>query len=378
MSNALTLIYLLLLVFFSQQTLAEKTYTSKGNIKSELNDLSFEVRKQIQERIDLGYHLGTVVGIVDKDGLRFYSFGQMSLTDKNIPDENTIFEIGSITKVFTSALIADLEIHNKINIEASIGNYLPEFKTLLLSNNTTISIEDLINHTSGLPRDPTLLSDHDGNTRYSDFTVENLMKELTLPEFTLGPKEYSYSNIAYLYLEHAIEKIMNTSYESAIKTKILKPLGMSDTSFVVPDNKRNRLATGFANGKHTSELDLGLFQSPGGLRTTSKDMLKYLQAQVGLIQSPLSNAMKVTHKKRFSNDEIELGLAWDILERKESGKTILYHRGATNGYTNYVGINVEDKVGVVILMNGRRWYSDLGFNILDKTYPLKTNLEPNL
>ena len=102
--------------------------------------------------------------------------------------------------------------------------------------------------------------------------------------------------------------------------------------------------------------------SLGGLKSTAKDMLKYLQGHLDLSQSPLNKAMKITHKKRFKNDEIELGLAWDILERKESGKTILYHKGSTNGFASYIGINVEDKIGVVVLINGRRWFSDIGFN----------------
>ncbi len=339
-------------------------------------DLPAEVKKQAQERIDLGYHLGTVIGIIDRNGSRFYGFGHMSLTNKSRPTEHSLFEIASVTKTFTTALLADLELKNQINIEASIGTYLPVFKKTQSVSGKTINLESLVNHTSGLPRNPPNL-DNNGNQRYKDYTVEDLNNFLTGFDLDSSPKKYAYSNLSYLVLEHVIETKMNTTYESLIEDRILEPLKMSNTHFRVPNEKRKKLVTGFKNGKHTDELNLGSFQSPGGLKTTAKDMLKYLGAQIGLISSPINEAMKITHKKRFSNDEITLGLGWKILERKESGKTILFHKGGTNGFVTFAGINLEDQIGVIVLVNGRDWFSDLGFKLLDPTYTIVKDLKPN-
>ena len=82
-------------------------------------DLPVDIKKETQKRIELGYHLGTVIGIIDKDGTRYYSFGQKSLSDDSKPDENSIFEIGSVTKTFTSSLLSDLNLKGEISIQDS-------------------------------------------------------------------------------------------------------------------------------------------------------------------------------------------------------------------------------------------------------------------
>ena len=102
------------------------------NVQQELPP---DIEKETQKRIDNGYHLGTVIGIADEDGVRYYSFGQMSLNDDSKPDKNSFFEIASITKPFTAALLTDLELKNEIDINSSIENYLPIFKQILAKSN---------------------------------------------------------------------------------------------------------------------------------------------------------------------------------------------------------------------------------------------------
>lgn len=332
-------------------------------------ELPADIEKETQNRIDLGYHLGTVIGIIDKDGARYYGFGQMSLTDSLQPDGNSIFEIASITKTFTTALVADLELSGDIEINASIEQYMPVFKRASSKSKRTITLEDLINHTSGLPRNPSNTTTDDSN-RYQDYSLEDLNEFLS--NFTIedSTKTYLYSNLAYLVLENAIESKMGTNYESLMQQRILDGLDMNDTHFVVPNEMRDRLVVPFRAGKHVEELDMGDFPAGGGLKTTAKDMLRFLEAQLGLYPTTLDKAFALTQVERFSTNEETLGMAWGILERKESGKTIHYHKGGSNGFRSFAGFNIEGQIGVVVLTNGHRWYSDLGFKILDPTYPL--------
>ena len=106
--------------------------------KATQQELPSEVEKETLERIKKGYHLGTVIGIIDRNGTRYYGFGQKSLADNTTPDEKSIFEIGSITKTFTSTLLSDLNQKGEINIQDSIQTYLPVFKNVL-ANNTIIA-----------------------------------------------------------------------------------------------------------------------------------------------------------------------------------------------------------------------------------------------
>lgn len=332
-------------------------------------ELPSDIEKETQSRIELGYHLGTVIGIIDRNGTRYYGFGQKSLIDNSLPDENSIFEIGSVTKTFTSSLLSELNQNGEIEIQDSIQKYLPVFKEVMATNNKIITLENLSTHTSGLPRDPYNMDVND-DYRYRDYSIEKLNDFLSNYTLDSVQNNYKYSNLGVLIIEHAIESKMNKTYESLIIERITNVLNMSDTEFVVSDNKRQRLVRGFNNGKETDELDIGEFQAMGGLRSTAKDMLKFIGAQLGINPTSLSEVLKETHKVRFEYDNKAMGLGWEILKRKESGKTIYYHKGGTPGFVSFAGFNLEDQIGVVVLINGRRYFSDLGFKILDSTYPL--------
>ncbi|EZH74162.1 hypothetical protein ATO12_14935 [Aquimarina atlantica] len=353
--------FLIVFIFVSISTLSYA--------QEQLPDLPEDIKQQTQKRIDLGYHSGTVIGVVDKSGARYYGFGQKSFDDTSKPDEYSIFEIASITKPFTAALLADLELKGEIKINDAIEKYVPVFKQVLAKSNRTITLEDLLNHTSGLPRNPTNTKTEDSN-RYKDYSVDDLNEYLSGYTMTNSTRTYRYSSLAYLPLELAIENRMNTTYEDLIKDRILKPLEMNDTYFVVPQNKRDRLIMPYRNGKQMPELDMGQFPAGGGIKTSPKDLIQFIKAQLDLYVTPLSEAFEMTHKERFSNKKETLGLAWSILRRKESGKTLIYHKGGSKGFVSFAGFNVEDQIGVVVLTNGIRYFSDLGFKILDPTYPL--------
>ena len=328
-----------------------------------------DIEKETQVRIEKEYHLGTVIGIIDKNGTRYYGFGQKSLSDDSKPDENSIFEIGSVTKTFTSTLLSDLNLKGEISIQDSIQTYLPIFKKVVGENNKIITLENLSTHTSGLPRDP-LNMDVNDDYRYRDYSIEKLNEFLSKYTLDSIPNTYSYSNLGTVIIQQAIEAKMNKTYESLIKERVTDVLGMYDTQFKVSKDKRPRYVTGYKNGKVTDELDTGEFLAMGALRSTAKDMLKFLGAQLGMQPTTLNDAIKETHKIRFKNDNNVMGLGWEILERKESGKTIYYHKGGTSGFSSFAGFNLEDQIGVVVLINGRRYFSDLGFKLLDPTYPL--------
>ena len=332
-------------------------------------ELPSDVKKETQERIKKGYHLGTVIGIIDKNGTRYYGFGQKSLVVDTTPDENSIFEIGSVTKTFTSTLLSDLYQKGEINIKDSIQAYLPVFKNVLAINNNIITLENLSTHTSGLPRDP-LNMDVNDDYRYRDYSIEKLNTFLSYYVLDSTANTFNYSNLGVLVIEQAIESKMNRTYESLILERVTNVLGMSDTQFRVSKDKRKRLVMGYKNGQHTDELDIGEFQAMGGLRSTASDMLKFLGAQLGMYPNSLSDAIKETHKSYFEDANNVMGLGWEIVKRKESGKKIYYHKGGTPGFVSFAGFNLEDQIGVVVLINGRRYFSDLGFILLDPTYPL--------
>ena len=335
-------------------------------------DLPEQIIVQTQERIDKGYHLGTVIGIIDRNGTRYYGFGQVSLSDDSVPDEYSIFEIGSITKTFSTLLLADLELNGELDLNRSIHEYLQDGITTEDPMYRKINLLQLASHTSGLPREASNVNANKDN-RYQKYTVKKLRSFLNRHLFEApDPSKASYSNLGYMLLEHTMETVTGLSYESLLEKKITEVLDMPDTKIKLSSGQRDRLTRGFRDGKHTTETQLGIFPAMGGIRSTARDMLKYLGAQMNLYDSPLFEAMKKTHQpiSVLNKNEGSIGLGWHILERKESGKKIIYHKGGTNGFVSFAGFDPEAQIGVVVLCNGRRYFSDLGFYLLDNTYPL--------
>ncbi len=334
------------------------------------NELPEDVNHQAQVRIDTGYHLGTVIGIIDNNGSRFYGFGQMSLTDHKKPNKNSIFEIGSLTKPFTTLLLAALETEGKMDFNEPVKNYVPALRNAIGNNGKSSTLKNLVTHTAGLPRNPDNTRRDDSN-RFADYTVQDLNEFLSTYSFEGGTPEYSYSNLGFLILEHAIENELKSSYETLLQEKILDRLNLNDTHFDVPNSKRQRLVAGFRAGEITDEVNLGEFPAMGGLKSTAEDMLRFLGAQIGLVPSNLHKPIKLIQSEVYSDDEISMSLGWEILKREESGKTIYKFSGGTNGFVSFMAFDAEAQIGVVVLVNGTRYFSDLALKILDPTYPLR-------
>ena len=339
-------------------------------IAAYFGDLPTDVRVQAQERIDEGFHLGTVIGVIDRSGRRFYGFGQTSMTDSKLPDKHSIFEIASITKGFTAILVADLEIDRRVSTTAPIGRYVPTLRRADRDAAQYVTLERLLTHTAGLPRNPTN-TDDDDDDRYKNYSTEDL--KAFLSSWTIKPAapRYSYSNAGLMVVEHAIENEIGRTYEELMEERVLDKLSMHDTFFTVPKEKRDRLVTGFRDGVSTTEVDVGQYPAMGGLRSTADDILTYLGAHIGLVPNSLISAIDKTLVARFSDGEITLSLGWRISHNEESGKTIYHFTGGSTGFVSFAAFDRVNQKAVVVLVNGTRWFSDLGFKLLDPTYPLQ-------
>lgn len=331
--------------------------------------LDEDVAQQAQARIDRGFHLGTVIGIVDDHGSRYFGFGRVSPAGSEVPDAHTIFEIGSVTKTFTATLLAVLDLRDEIDLDSRVEAHVPSFREVEVIGSVPITMESLVTHTSGLPREPPNVDPNDDD-RYATYSPQDLEDVLSQGALTATPGEYAYSNFGVLLLEQALESAMSSDYETLLQTRVLTPLGLRDTHLVVPPDSRDRLATGFRDGVTTTALDVGLFPAMGGLRSTATDMLTYLAAQIGRESTSLDEAIRATHRLRLADPEHAMALGWHVLEREASKKTILFHKGGTNGFVSFAGFDLENRRGVVVLVNGTRWFSDLGFHLLDPSYPL--------
>ena len=223
-----------------------------GCQKQSTEDLPAKVVQSIQNRIDNGITPSIVVGVIDNKGPRYYCFGKKSLTDSAV-NEHTIYEIGSISKVFTGILLAHQSEAGKVNINDPAQKYLPSTVQVPKRGGKEITLGNLSDHTSGLPRMPDNFNPKDFSNPYADYTVEQMYAFLSgyqLPR-DVGA-EYEYSNLAQGLLGHILALNAGTSYEDLMISTIAGPLGMNETKIAFDENMKKNLAIGHSGGREVS------------------------------------------------------------------------------------------------------------------------------
>ena len=342
-----------------------------------------EIRKILSDRLsraDLG--IGIVVGVIDSNGRRVVAFGGLSNADNRRLDGDTVFEIGSITKELTSLLLTDMARRGEVALTDPVDKYLPPGVTVPERNNRKITLADLSTHSSGLPRMPSNFKPTDDANPYADYSVQHLYDFLAQHQLTrdIGAK-YEYSNLGAGLLGHVLALRGGMSYEALLRSRILDPLGMSDTGITLTLGMKARLAVGHKEVGRTNQNPYGLTPVPnwdiptlagaGALRSTANDMLTFLAAYLGYMKTPLSAAMadQIAIRRPSDGSDFEVGYGWRI--QTKHGSTIIWHGGATGGYRCYIGFDPDARVGVIVLSNVLMpLVDDIGPHLLNSKYPL--------
>ena len=345
---------------------------SPQNHRAQTTGLPEDVEKIVLERVEFGSYVGVVIGMIDAEGPRYCGFGRMSLKSDQIPDENSVLEIGSITKVFTSILLADMVEHNKLRLEDPIEKFLPESVRVPKRNDQSITLFHLATHTSGLPHMPDNFNPADPSNPYADYSVEQMVEFLSNHTLRRDIGErYEYSNYATGLLGHILSRVGGITYEDLLIKKIADVLDLADTRITLTPEMKNRLAKGHSSGVEVANWDLSTLAGAGAIRSTTRDMVRFLSANMGLTESSLYSAMKKTHEPRLEtgSSKMHVGLGWHI--RTGDASQIVWHNGGTGGYRSFAGFDPKEKKGVVILANTTTSVDDIGFHLLDPTVPLQ-------
>ena len=205
---------------------------------AQTTDLPEEIQGAIQELVDNGYAVGIVVGVLDSNDTEFYDYGTLAYNSNQTVNENTIFEIGSITKVFTTLILADMVVRGELSLDDPIEEYLPDVK-VPARNGKKITLKDLTTHTSGLPRMPDNFAPEDWSNPYVDYTVKNLYEFLSNYTLTrdIGA-QFEYSNLGMGLLGHILALRSDTTFEELVKSRICDELGLEDTTIsLTPSNR---------------------------------------------------------------------------------------------------------------------------------------------
>jgi D-alanyl-D-alanine-carboxypeptidase/D-alanyl-D-alanine-endopeptidase len=334
-----------------------------------------DIRQILVDRIDKQKQgVGIVVGVIDAKGRRIVSYGGLEKGDKRPLDGDTLFEIGSITKVFTALLLTEMAQRGEVKLDDPIAKYLPASVKVPERGGRQITLVDLATHTSALPRMPENFRPKDAANPYADYTDEQLYAFLSSYELIrdIGVK-FEYSNLGFGLLGIGLASRAGTGYETLVETRICEPLGMKSTRITLSPEMEQRFAAGHSADLVTvSSWDIPALAGAGALRSSANDLLTFLAAVMGRTHTTLAPAMKAMLSVRRPTGQpfIDAALGWAIDTR--GGNEIIWKNGGTGGYRTFIGYAPRSGVGIVALSNAETnaGVDDLGLHLLDARYPL--------
>ena len=349
-------LFLLLALSVCGITRSSSTATPKPSRLPDPNEVkALLVHLVDEEKVAPGFVVGMIAA--DPEERWVVGYGRLSADDDRVPDGDTVYEIGSITKGFTGILLAQAVLNGEVQLEDPISMYLPEGVTAPEYEGKSITLLDLATHTSGLP---TFCCEN----LCEEFTMDQLYSTLSGYQMTRAPgSAHEYSNFAYGLLGDLLaRRAGKANYEALLLERITRPLGMDSTRIEVTPEMRSRLAApheGYSTPS-CSFVYSSMFAA-GGIRSTANDMLTFLAAEMGLTETDLSPAMQLANTPQRSTDKVApMGLGWDV----GTGTTIFRH-GRSYGYYSVLTWDPQRKVGVVVLTNTRDYeVSRFGIQLL--------------
>jgi CubicO group peptidase (beta-lactamase class C family) len=347
-------------------------YAQSGDLRAEVDSL-------VQPLINQGITPGAVVGVLLPDGdMRFFSYGVAERGRSDKPNGDTLFAVGSLSKGFLGAIADILVREGQLSWDDTLEKLLPP-NTPLSADAKKITVQQLVTHTSGLPRQPytpKILTRFFGYL----FTGENFYDPLDrayvlhyLSTFSApSVVEYQYSNIGFGILGYALEQRTGLSVDALLEQKILKPLRLKNTGY------EPELLPGYATRAHGYAGDqpkfiprgdpvpdwkfTDLMRGSAALYSTARDLLTFAASHLSGDNTPFSAAMADTLQVRFPRPKESAAVAWTVDEI--DGERIAHELGIVAGYTGYLGLDVKHKMAVVVLQNTFNWNESIGTRLL--------------
>ncbi len=332
-------------------------------------DMNMDIQALLQEYVDDNESVGASVGLIDKGKINFFSYGKRSVDGNEAVSEDTVFEIGSITKVFTTLALMDMVAKGEVQLDDPIELYLPGVK-IPEKDGMKITLRHLATHNSGIPRMPDNFNPKNPSNPYEDYSTENLYEFLNKLILQKTPGEqFEYSNIGMGLLGHILCLKSGKNYDQLISDAVSRQLGMKNTGIALTPKMEEQFAKGHHLGQPVEHWDLTQSMAgAGALRSNVKDMTQFLAANMGLLNSPVTDLLRQCHNQQHEPaPTIGVGLGW-ILNRSNDA-TVIMHNGGTGGFRAYLGFSSKAQKGIVILTNSTSdWPDELGASFLDPEF----------
>ncbi len=302
---------------------------------------------------------GLVVGVYKNGRTLIKGYGSVSGTDTSTPDESTVFQLASVSKLITSALLQILSDEGVVEMEASLGELIGD-SVELSPDAALVTLHQLATHTSGFPRVPKVLIDKVISLAgeksmmvdpYSHLDSKDILGYLKHSEGKKSPGKFVYTNYGMGLLGHVLELVTGKDLDSLAAEKLFNPLDMEATAIDLTKEMQEMLAQGHtAKGKLAKVWTFKSLGGAGGFNTSAADMMIFLRANVD-DNASLYPVLRKMHKKQRGGST---GVGWmqpGFIERFLGNKSVVWHNGLVGGYASYVSVDVKAGTAVLILSN---------------------------
>ena len=296
---------------------------------------------------------GVVVGVLQRDQRQIFSYGDSGRSSLEL-DGGSLFEIGSISKVFTGLLLAEMVLQGEVRYEDTIAELAPsqfEFADRVGG----ITLEQLAMHTSGLPRlainfGP-LMRGLFSSDPYAGSTPEEIYRSIAglTPEQISTEGEFAYSNLGYALLGQLLAEAAGQSYQALLQRRVLDPMGVPEIVFGPDDAQADVLVQGFHRGRAAGHWNLDAYAPAGGLVASVNQMLDFIAANLNPRHAFITEAQQARGQ---SEGEFARTFGLGYSHRLIGGEAWLWHNGGTGGFRSYFGFAPDMGFGIVILTNG--------------------------
>lgn len=335
-----------------------------GSSRSRAADAAYlrSIGAFLHERFD-GKKDCMVIGVVDEKQTTVMGAGSLDNGTGRPVDGNTVFFIGSVTKTFTALLLAEMAERGEVKLEDPVARYLPASVTVPAHGGKEIRLVDLATQASGFPMNASNMAGKDDRERYESYTVERMYAFVSGFELMRDPgEEFRYSNVGMSLLGNAEERATKKDFEKLLVERICQPLGMESTCIHPTEEMKGRMAMGHdEKGGAEGPWELQAYIPAGSVHSTANDLLKYAAAHAGITKNSLASAITRTHviaHEDFRGDSEIPGfgsfghtaMCWvDRDALQPAGMELLGHAGGAGSYHAWVGFDVKQHRGVVVL-----------------------------
>ncbi|MFD2968447.1 serine hydrolase domain-containing protein [Sphingobacterium bambusae] len=360
-----------LLAFGAAETPAPKKEERTAVISQveKVSPLDFYIDSLANSYVKKGSTQSLAIGIFHQNNYKTFFYGETEPGSQTLPTETTLYEIGSLTKVFTAVLLADLVTKNVVHLDDSIAKFLPDS----VSSNPAIqgmTFKELANHTSGLPRmagNWNKVAGFQEQDPYAAYDRNALFAYLKSFKPTREPGEsYEYSNVGFGLLGELISIITKKPYMQYLQETLLTPLQMVNTTDK-PDAKKQQVVLKVYDeeGNSTPTWNWKALVAAGGLKSTVKDLTLFATEQFKMPQDERQYAMALTRQFTFFTPEnMDIGLAWHM--SMLDGLIYFHHTGGTGGSSSFIGLSPDTKTSVVVLSNAAESVGKISTAIMEK------------